>query len=379
MMKILISILCVFMVAACGSPRVVQGESEDPSAVSFQLTESYESKAPECIGVLPIEDDRIEDKYLNILRRAVVAQLAPKGYRQIAISQIDKALGKNNQIVDLAKALHCDAFIEVAINDFGKSFVGIYSEWYAHATLKLVRANDHALLWQGSHKAKISGGAFPMSPLSIASGLFMATNNLVEEQGERVANDLARRLLATLPEREHPLEKIQEPAEILAATEPDVDDFSLKIKETIKQKNFQQALKHTQEAIKAEPKNVSFRLEHTRALTLTGQWEKAVKSAEQGISLHPNDASWYDMKAYSLTQLALTDQAQLAYVEAIKINPKDAFAHFNLGQLKWQINQADQALNYLTQAGQLYMENGDKDRASMVLEVLSQLRQQSAG
>ncbi len=99
----------------------------------------------------------------------------------------------------LGELLNCDAMIIGEVSQ-GSTFYGVYSKMEAGAKLKMVRSSDGALLWQSEHYAALQDGGLPLSPISLAAGLFDAARNLEEEQGLRVVDDLARRMMSTIPE-----------------------------------------------------------------------------------------------------------------------------------------------------------------------------------
>lgn len=371
MKLLLLGVATVLICSACTTkPSVVRGDTEKVEDISYQHLENFAEQVPQCIAVMPTEAVDIGEPYKQLMRRAVVAQLAPKGYRDVEINEVDRLISSSQQkgYAELNQALQCDSYLVVDLERFGKVYMGVYSQWEAQAELRLYRADDGALLWRGRHQAVIRDGAIPFSPLSLLSGLYFATTNLDEEQGERVAHDFARRVLATLPDREIGSDDV-------IAKKMNVDTQLKQIHLALDQGDYEQALQLSREGLRAYPNNTSFQMEETRALTLTGQWQKAIEAANAGAELDADEAQWFDLMGYSYTQLNQLDDAFSAYQRAVQLNPNDAFAYFNLGRLSQQMGDVSESLGFYQKASELYVAAGDNERAKVILQTISQLRE----
>jgi len=171
--------------------------------------QAFKDSPPPCVAVMPLEaaarDDKILPSEVDAVRRAVYAHLAPQGRRVEKPARVDFVLGKLDpaQRGDLAligKRLDCGALIEGKVTEWSSHFFGIYSRVAVGAELKMVRAADGKVLWEGKHVAAMQGGTIPLSPIGIAMGAFDAASNVEEEQTFRVVDDLARRLVNTIPD-----------------------------------------------------------------------------------------------------------------------------------------------------------------------------------
>jgi hypothetical protein len=83
----------------------------------------------------------------------------------------------------------------------------IVSRTAAGAEVELTR--DGETLWSGSHTASTWGGGIPLDPFSAVVSLVNASDNAREEQGSRILDDLARRLVSTMPEIKQPIIFVQ--------------------------------------------------------------------------------------------------------------------------------------------------------------------------
>jgi tetratricopeptide (TPR) repeat protein len=139
------------------------------------------------------------------VRKAIYAHLAPQGRRVEKLARVDFILDQmepadRGNLVLVGERLGCEALITGRVTEVSSHYYGIYSRVAVGADLKLVRAADGAVLWEGQHVAAIHGGGVPVDPISLAMGALDAATNVQDEQTFRVTDDLARRLVGTIPD-----------------------------------------------------------------------------------------------------------------------------------------------------------------------------------
>lgn len=211
-----LSILVVFAVTGCAAPMVVDIKQEPPlmalarGKVAFHTAPAWHSRPPHCIAVLPFvpatehQSDTIAEEVARV-RRSVYAHLAPLPARDIELQAIDERLrrlspAQQRDMTTVGRVLGCDTLLIGTVTRIQADFLGVYSKGAVGAELEIVRASDGATLWEGRHIAESHGGSLPTSPLGVVSGIISATQNLDGEHFDKLAGDLARRLIATLPE-----------------------------------------------------------------------------------------------------------------------------------------------------------------------------------
>jgi hypothetical protein len=173
------------LLAACASPSYVdQGAGQDDTLklnpVVFTVHPAFHERRPDCLAIRRLEGDD-HDK----VRVALFAHLAPR-VREVPLDQAGE---------DTACAR-----LEGRITESGQTFLGVYSSVRIGAAIKMTRA-DGTPLWEASHTAAIRDGGLPLDPLGAVTGLYNAVANLAnDEQPDRAADDLARRLVSTIPE-----------------------------------------------------------------------------------------------------------------------------------------------------------------------------------
>ncbi|MCH8183555.1 MAG: hypothetical protein IID55_10270, partial [Proteobacteria bacterium] len=245
------------VLAACAAPTYVdQGdsaalaESTSLDRIFYQVYSEFDAAPPRCVAILPFELETAKpnpqanpapnpspaaslagggrqgaasgadefgggpeesaeySKRLNqaeSVRRAFYAQLSLHGQADIELRRVDFVLSRmpaaeRNDLARVGAALGCDALLIGKVTKFGSGFFGLYSSVAVGADVSIVRAWDGAVLWKGRHIARSRGGSVPVSPLGVVMSIFNAANNLGGEQFERVTDDLARRLVSTIPD-----------------------------------------------------------------------------------------------------------------------------------------------------------------------------------
>lgn len=209
--------------AGCITPSYVdRAQDEEPASavvvdpVVYQVHETFRQAPPKCIAVLPFQaaipepaDDGVEKtiqpQEVRLVRRAFFAHLAPQQWRSLELNRIDALFESlpDEQRKDLravGAALGCDALMTGTVTRHESVYLGLYSRVCVGADVRIVRARDGAMLWEGQHKAVSHGGSMPISIFGAAFGLVDAALNMQGEQMERVTSDLARRLVSTIPE-----------------------------------------------------------------------------------------------------------------------------------------------------------------------------------
>lgn len=249
-----------FVLAACAAPSYVdrsdgaaQVESRSFDRIFYQVHAEFDAAPPRCVAILPFELETVHanpveasdpnssplasfagggrqgaasgadtfdngpdgsdpsEEYIKrqgqaeTVRRAFYAHLSLHGQKDIELRRVDFVLSRmlaaeRNDLARVGVALGCDALLIGKVTKFGSGFFGLYSSVAVGADVRIVRAWDGAVLWDGSHVARSRGGSVPVSPIGVIMSIVNAANNLGGEQYKRVTDDLARRLVSTIPD-----------------------------------------------------------------------------------------------------------------------------------------------------------------------------------
>ena len=435
-----LSLAC--MLSGCASPSFVDKGKGDSSGnpfndVLFQVHDAYKAAPPDCVAVLPFEtssedsDEGITVDQTETVRRAFYAHLAPHGKRDIELPRINFVLSKiddaeKTDLKIIAKKLNCGALVRGQVTEYGSNFYGVYSKVAVGADLKLLRASDGVILWEGSHVAQSHGGSVPLSPIGLAMGIFDASNNVREEQIYRIIDDLARRLVSTIPDDQiavldEPLTPVK-----VASSEPEpkagsVEDFMASLEdkpkdeqmaaifEAIKDKRFEESQLSPlyDKLIAISPDDATAHSSYANYLIDQGDYSGALKEADTSLTLNDLDHSTHFLKGRVLIKLddldaadkaiikaaALDDtnaeylnglgyvnslrgnddRALAAYRIAIQRDPSNGFAYYNTGVTLINLGDTEEAADAFYGAGLAYIKTGNYGPATKALSDLKEL------
>lgn len=350
---------------ACASPSFVDKASspggELLNEVVFQVHDIYTADPPSCIAVLPFTvtgDGGVKAEDAERVRRAIYSHLSPQRKRDVEIPAVDAVLAEmpaadRADMAKIGKRLNCGALLVGAVTEHGSRYFAVYSRVAVGADLKMIRARDGAVYWEGSHVAQVHGGGIGIDPLGVAMGIFDAANNMRDEQPLRVADDLARRLASTIPDnaitivaKARPakaappvVRAAMTPAPMVRKTGTECDRLaahpydSQKVAAGVRTEQFDaaQALRACRAAMIATPTLPRVQFQYARALHESGDMAEAIdwygKAADQGHAAARNSLGYI----YLTGQGAERDDAKAIALFRAAAESGHPLAQHNLG------------------------------------------------
>ena len=327
------------------------------SKVFFEISDIFEKNNPDCIIVLPIKTSINKkklliaktDKYVdNILRKSFYAHISTLNYRDTELIRVDYLIKKNNYktLNDyklLSKKLQCNSFFEIEIIEYSYKYLGIYSSININLKAKLIAASSLEQLWEASIIESKLKGSIPLSPISIASGLYSAANNLREESFYSIADNVSRKILKTLPEPD--LDYINTNLNLFdinnSTNEILKDDFILtydthdnyQIYISKKKFNFEEFDKIYKSLNIKKGYNKKTTLNYSELLYKNGYYEQAINHIT-GYSLSNKVAAdIYFLKAKIYLKMESLDKAEVYFIKSISQKPTSAIFYNALGVL----------------------------------------------
>lgn len=437
-MRIVSFTLVCIVISACNTRYVDQKKGEAAngnsitSRVLYTVHESFRRSPPQCIAVLSFKTKEAgaDVNGIDLVRRGIYAHLSPKGYRHVELQRVDYVTSKIGidsrniaGINALGASLNCDAFITGEINDFGSSFFGVYSRVSVSASLRMLRASDGALLWEATHTAELQDGDIPFSPIGVASGMFRAARNVQEEQTLRVVDDLARRLMHTIPNvsirstEEEGVSSLFKKSRGLIIWKGDVDTYLQEIgeydmeaaildllkhqplsnlqKETAYSRliavakksryyrmwgifryergDYEGALEFFEKAAGLDKEDAEAWYLQGRMLAKLNRLADAGKRLIRAIVINESQADYYAAYAYVNSLMGHHDRARVSYEMSLKLNQKSAFSWYNLAVMDFNEGNMEEAARKFYTAGQQYLENGSYDKVERVINDLQDM------
>ena len=172
--------------------------------VVSKTSEDFSKNPPLCLGILPLSAAKKEFEPTQDLRKAIHAHLAPTGIILLPLQRIDASLAPGAtdpaRLQAVFAATGCDTLMTGEISERQSRFWGVYSEVKMAAALQITRVSTGQVIWRGKHTAVLRAGGLPLDPFSALSGVISAGVNLRDEQLTRTTHDLARRLVAAIPQ-----------------------------------------------------------------------------------------------------------------------------------------------------------------------------------
>ena len=347
--------------------------------VQFFINENFNPEEINCIAIGTIKDNSDKSEFsqldkVNLAKYSLYGHLSPKRYRDVEIHQMTYLFKDKKNINLVLKKLDCDAILDGEIIKFENKFYVAFSSTKVGLSLSLRKQNGE-LLWKGNHIASSRAGTIPLSPISLASGIFSASTNTEEEVALQMLDAAARRLLKTIPDRKTIDNKLQ----LKYITTP-IDKKIIPVKnQKTKNPNILFSLGEYNKAIELIDKKLQIKTNHHELIFLKGrsylllnEYKKASSSFLDAIAIQPKD-KYFNGLGFAYTKLGDYNKSLAAYKKAISLNNKNNFAYFNSGLILEKQGYLKKAGDYFYSAGTSSILNKDFTRADDSLIALERL------
>ena len=385
--RLMASTAAVIGLAACAEPRYIDKGAGDISSplsfneITFQVHDAYKASPPDCVAVLPLTvktpaEPQASAEDAAKVRLSLYAHLAVQSKRNLRLERIDHLLTEaKDDRKALAEKLKCAAVIEGEVTEYGNAFFGLYSNVTAGVSLRMVRPADGALLWEGSHVASSRGGSLPLDPIGLAMAAIDAFGNMRDEQILRVTDDLARRLVSTIPDNkvaaaDDPVEA--PPLKPAKAAAPVVDEVAAGEK-LLAEGDHAGALSAAERALAADQKRADAWFLKARVLMLEKDFGGAEPAVIKAVALNRSNAQYLNALGAVNAQKGALERALAAYRMAIDADPANGFAWYNTAVIQLDAGQPAEAAEAFYGAGMAYLKAGNYAKAERSLAELKEL------
>lgn len=194
-----------------GSPSEMPRALDQGTEVS--LSEAYFTELPDCVTLLPTPNELASDTGKAFAGSAILEAALTRHARDRfprVIGGPERRRLVDRLLVDLtipedrayfANRIRCRHFLTFAPWGGADLYAVTYSRKAVGIDARLIGTRDSQPLWQARHIAVRSDGALPLSPLGALIGAFEAARLESDpDLPESMADDVARRLIATLPD-----------------------------------------------------------------------------------------------------------------------------------------------------------------------------------
>jgi serine/threonine protein kinase len=137
-------------------------------------------------------------------------------------------------------------------------------------------------------------------------------------------------------------------------------------------KRYKEALKAYEEAIRLDPTCAFYHSNRGTALYILKRYKEALKAYEEASRLDPTDAFYHSGRGHALYDLKRYEEALKAYEEASRLNPTYAFYYSNRGHALYDLKRYEEALKAYEEAIRLdptdALAHNGKDRTLVALK-----------
>lgn len=190
------------------------GETRDlppdlDGGVEVDLSEAYYLELPNCVTVLPASDPEGQRFASATVLEAALVRYARDRFPKV-IGGPERQHLVDRMLVDLsvpedrayyARRTRCRYFLEFAPWRGEDFYAVVYSRKAVGIDARLIGLDGGDPLWRARHVTARSDGTLPLSPIGAIVGAFEAARMEGEaDLPQSMADDVARRLIATLPD-----------------------------------------------------------------------------------------------------------------------------------------------------------------------------------
>ena len=389
-----VGMIAAGLLAGCASPTYVdKGEGDAVTLglndVTFQVHESYKKSPPDCVAVLPFtvkspSDHPVAAEDVAKVRQSFYAHLSVQSKRTVKLERVDHELAEaRDDRKALGERLKCGAVIEGQVSEYGNTFLAVYSRVAVGIEVRMIRVADNEVLWEGSHVAVSHGGSIPLDPVGLAMGMVDAASNMRDEQVLRVTDDVARRLVSTIPDnRVAALDDPGDPVPRIAASDPTdtpiptptipPDDLALSEK-LLADGDLAGALNAVNRALAANPTIAKGWFVKGRILMLEQDYAGAEPAIVKAVAMDRGNTKYLNALGAINAANGKADRALAAYRMALSADPADGFAWYNTAVIHYNQGNTVEAADGFYAAGLSYVKAADYVKAERALTDLNGL------
>ncbi|EME72029.1 hypothetical protein H261_00580 [Paramagnetospirillum caucaseum] len=379
-------VLALAAATGCASPTYVNKGADEigwlgMNEVTFQVHDSYKANPPDCVAILPLtiktpSQPMATPEDAAKVRLSLYAHLSIQSKRGVRLKRIDHVLDqvKGNRKA-LAEQIKCGTILEGEITEYGTTFLALYSRVAVGVDLKMVRAADGMVLWEGHHTAASHGGSIPLDPVGVAMGVLDAASNIRDEQILRVTDDLARRLVSTIPDNavvalDDPVNEPPKPIQQAAL----VDDLAM-AERLLAEGDHAGALAAADHVLAADPNRSGAWFLKGRVLMLDQDYTQAEPAILKAVALDRGNTRYLNALGAVNAAKGANDRALAAYGMAISADSANGFAWYNSAVIHFNAGHPTEAADAFYGAGLAYLKTGDYAKAERALTDLKDIAQ----
>ena len=177
--------------------------------VQSQVSPALAEASPTSVAVLPFTQVQGEPSGAEVVRRSVYNHLSSKKFQDLELYRVDATLRSGGfasaAALDaaspqaLAQLLGVEAVVYGEVTNYSRTSLGVYSQVVVGLKLRMLDGRGSQVLWEAEHTSRSHGGGPALDPIGVAMQVIGAALNMQQVQLLRGADDVSRKLVATLP------------------------------------------------------------------------------------------------------------------------------------------------------------------------------------
>ncbi len=383
---IFLNALSFCILASCSAQNNLNSEvkikNSEVTKSNTVLTTDFNPEEIECIAVRNIIDNSESKDFSNLskstlVRQAAYGALSSKNYRDIELTRIDNFSEKSNS--EILQILDCDAVMEGEITQFKNDYLVAFSSTKVEISLFLKDENNQ-LIWKAHHLADSSDGNIPLSPISLLTGIYSATQNNSEEVAMQMIDLAIRKTIEKLPDRSVLTYDDTEIIDIIDnISVNDIENKSelRKSNETpislLSKGAYEEALVLAESTLKQNPVDKENLLVAARASLLLRDPKNAVDYSLRLLVLDGNNADALSIAGVAYLNLKDFKLAEGAFKKKLKNKDARSSDFYNLGVVLIAQGKYVEGSDSIFEAGNLAIKNKENKKIYRSFKKLKQL------
>ena len=313
----------------------------------------------------------------TLVRQAAYGALSSKNYRDIELTRIDNFSEKSNS--EILEILDCDAVMEGEITQFKNDYLVAFSSTKVEISLFLKDENNQ-LIWQAHHLADSSDGNIPLSPISLLTGIYSATQNNSEEVAMQMIDLAIRKTIEKLPDRSvltYDDSEISDIIENISASDVDSSSQQAKSQEKpislLSKGAYEEALILAESALEKNPLDKENLLVAARASLLLRNPQNAADYSLRLLALDGNNADALSIAGVAYLNLKDFKLAEGAFKKNIQNKNVRSSDYYNLGIVLIAQGKYVEGSDRIFEAGNLAIKNKENKKIYRSFKKLKEL------
>lgn len=168
-----------------------------------------EMQLPQTVAFLPFVNKTNQEDAFEVVRRILFNHFSSKNYHTIHLKDVDARLKAGNLFdadkfaslspAELCKLLGVDGLMYGEITHYDRYFVGVYAQIAVGVKMRFVDKNGKEI-WTAEKVTRTHAGGLSTTPVGLIMSALSAGLHLREINLYRAGDDLARELIASIPE-----------------------------------------------------------------------------------------------------------------------------------------------------------------------------------